>query len=443
MMRRVWNRGAIIPQIIIRARAQFPVGEVGPAAAHAAGGFRPHSPLLGFCRTPMYHPQMIRIGLLILILIPAASAAGLDIHIVSQTSSGAISDRQPVETLLRETVTLHALIQRGRGDRAEFFSDFDGAARIGEREVQVKRWAGAAIAWRWYKVEPLMMHKDKGNDPTVPSFLWYTNAYVPGSPKQSKGWIGFDKIQYADNLLTSSTGAWRIVADAHPTDRRYDFAGGLGTMRFKLAAELDGKPRKTPGAEATNYFGIEPKVFRLSVRRDDTLLGHALAFINLPGVYGSHELQVEHRIGVDCADLMVAAWRGKTGSKMEYTSVNGLIEKMEPVGGVWLLSREQSRERRSPERQTPIDDAVLTPETPGEKPLHCEPGMVIVFDYPGTVKGYYDHIGMLYELGPNNLLTAQSLMLHCGPLEPRVSPISTQGGTKNQPTRVRAFRWRE
>ncbi|MEN6626857.1 MAG: hypothetical protein ABFD69_11595 [Candidatus Sumerlaeia bacterium] len=372
-------------------------------------------------------PQSIRalwLSLFIAFAPNSRAADEISIRILAQVDGGKPSVQSLVETTLGSTVLLHALIQCGRGGDAEYFSDFAGRADLAGRDINVKTWTGAPIAWRWYKVEPFMMHTGRGHDPTVPSFLWYTNAYVPGSPKMSQGWIGFDTIQYAENAVT--TDSWSITADAHPTDRRYDFGGGMGVMRYKLAARIDGKLHMTPGAEATDYLGIEPKVFRVGIRRDDTLLGHALGFFNVPGIFGSHDLQVERRIGVDCADLMVGAWRSKTGQKMPYTNVNGLIAQMKPVGGVWDLTREGG----------------LTPEKPNEQPIHCEPGMVVVFDYAGTVRDYYDHIGMLYNVGKDGVLDAHDQMLQCGPTEPRVNKILTQGGTKDRPTRVRVYRWK-
>jgi hypothetical protein len=56
-------------------------------------------------------------------------------------------------------------------------------------------------------------------------------------------------------------------------------------------------------------------VLRVSIRQSDDLLGHLTAYFNVPGIFGSTPYQVRHHIGVDCADVLMAAhanWQGTT-----------------------------------------------------------------------------------------------------------------------------------
>jgi hypothetical protein len=327
------------------------------------------------------------------------------------------------------TCTLTAIVAIRQADGAvRYVSGERTAVRIGDRRIIAEPWTGP-ITLRWFKVEPRMMHESKGNDPTAPNYLWYTNAYVPGSPRQSDGWIDFDTIHYDENRIEAFADRWSIPADAHPTDQRYDRNRGLGTMRYAVQAVIDGKTVRTPGRGSANYLGIGDEVFRLNIRLDDSFVGYATSYFNVPGIYGSHERQVDRFIGTDCADLLVGAYRRWRGGRLEYTGVNRLVEQMQslcPVvylGGAGDLCTDRAMSRKAA--------------------IPFVRGAAVVFDYATTSEGWYEHIGILYRDDGDGIVDGGDIILHCGPMEPSLSYLSSQAGTNDRPTRVRVYRWKD
>lgn len=363
-------------------------------------------------------------GLAGIFWIPAEAA---EVRIAAQVGDGPARVTERAEARLDAKVTLHAVIVERGAEGIVYRSGELAQVEVDGKARQVEKWGGAAPRVRWFKVEPVMMHAPgEGNDPTVPRWLWYTNAYTPGSPNGQR-WIGFDKIEYRENPLEGMDGKWSIAADARPTDKNYDRAGGRGVMRYSVEIEIEGKKLRTPGAKATNYLGAEERIFKLLVREDDTYMGAATTFCNVPGVFGSHPLQVDRHIGVDCADLVVGARRLQKGEKSpEYTNVNGLPEFMEKVGGVLALREEGP---------VTVDDG-----TSRAARVAFERGAAVMIDFPGTRRGHYDHVGILYQDDGDGVVGPDDVILEAGPMEPSFTLLKKQA--YGDTARIQLLRWR-
>lgn len=171
--------------------------------------------------------------------------------------------------------------------------------------------AKQASAQRWYRVEPTVGSLDN----TTPSFH-------------------FENVTYAETELTACRDAATCRVDVTPTKLAPVSAlPGLGTMAFRVEATVNGKTVSTPGLEATKYGGLTRDVFRVTVRRDDSLIGFATELINTPYIFGSAgpdgRNQSDLLIGSDCADLVIYA-RRRQGHRAEYTS-SYEIDKQAPL----------------------------------------------------------------------------------------------------------------
>jgi hypothetical protein len=368
-------------------------------------------------------------GLFLILLTLQPLAAGAQLHLVASIDNAVPLEMNSASIRIDQSCALAVVLQR-KDDSGSV--RYHGAgietARIGDKTVVVEAWPGGEppAVIRWYKVEPLMMHAERGNDPTVPGYLWYTNAYTPESPNGQR-WIGFDKIDYRNTPLPEFDDQWLIPADARPTDRRYDRSGGMGTMRYRVELRAGDRRWSTPGAGATNYLGVEDSVFKLLVRADDSFVGHATTWCNVPGVFGSHRLQVDRHIGIDCADLIVGAYRQWKGSGLEYTNVNGLPDFMTKVGKPLFLTHDGNLPTK--------------PDGRPAEPVAYERGLVIMLDYPGTVAEHYDHVVMLYRDNGNGVVDGDDVILQCGPMEPIFSRLVGQAHDPGRPTRMQILRW--
>ena len=155
---------------------------------------------------------------------------------------------------------------------------------------------------RWFKVEPTVGAVDN----TTPSFH-------------------FEPITYTETAIVACEGKLTCPADITPTKfATVPQLPGVGTMAFRVeVVTKDGATLSTPGMTSTKYGGLTPDVYRVTLRRDDTLIGYATELINTPYIFGSAgpdgRNQSDLLIGSDCADLIIYA-RRRSGKKAEYTS---------------------------------------------------------------------------------------------------------------------------
>ncbi|HEU5059535.1 MAG TPA: hypothetical protein VFU21_23535, partial [Kofleriaceae bacterium] len=179
--------------------------------------------------------------------------------------------------------------------------------------------------------------------------------------------------------------------------------------------------------------GILPSVHRVSVRRDDTILGHLTAYFLVPEVFGSagpgKNHQTERFVGADCADVLTGAARRAGYQKVWHTSASALGRYARLVAGPAVLD-----ESGRPDR--PIRGVAA--------------GDIVRIDYGGSLTGAtprsWDHVGLLWRDrsdpegpargGPDGQLDGFDLVVHMGHPRLEVEPLSAQS-----PARIDVLRW--
>lgn len=261
---------------------------------------------------------------------------------------------------------------------------------------------------RWYRIIP---------DASVR----YHNAGWPWMPDAYQ-WKGFDTIRYFREELTRFRNS-REINPFLETDTRgltarlRDFffspeAAADGTEALPLGsywyqAELikPGGTDSSPGLEGNDARGLSPRVFRISVRQSDDLLGHLTTYFNVPAVFGSVPYQVRHYIGIDCADVLMAAyalWKRKPVEK-DYN--------------VAMLTRKFPLKARCR-----IVEGV--PDTIVHWNTVIRPGDFIAVRYDGARQ--FQHIGALYaDKGRAGVLDEADIILHAGPDPLQFSPLAS------------------
>ncbi|AKJ05016.1 hypothetical protein ATI61_10287 [Archangium gephyra] len=284
-------------------------------------------------------------------------------------------------------VSIEARGDSGRWTRAAFISPRKGEAVA----LRVAPRPGASI--RWYRI-----YADLSRS--------YKNANHPWEPSPY-AWTGWGKIPYLREELRSLRGHWEI----HPLDASGKVLRGeelephparaphsvedVGTFWFQAEVDEGGATSRSPGLELSDDRGLSPKVFRLSIREGDGYLGYLTSFFNVPGLFGSVPYQSYNYIGVDCADVLMAArarWMGKPLER-DY-NVAALVEELPRTARVQLR-------QGSPDRALPIGESI-------------RPGDLLAVRYPGARQ--FQHVGAFYSDGnANGLLDADDLILHAGP----------------------------
>jgi len=285
------------------------------------------------------------------------------------------------------------------------------------------------VVVHWRRVEPRMQHvstPSPNGDVKV-----YANAVVFGA--RHGEWIGFDELEYVETPL-EATGSSLRVRDAAPTEtllRREGPTRPLGTMRLAATVELDGVARSTPGAADAPDGQISARVFRYSFRSGDGFLGWLSSWFNVPYLFGSagkgSAAQAERYVGADCADVLVAALRRAGHHELEYTSVAGLVDRLDRVGPVVEVK-------------------------PGGAPTalrwgrDVRPGDLLALDYvgdDGQLPRDWDHIVVLVEDRgldgkPDGLLGPDDLVADSGDARAlKLDALADQGHVRAQPLRAR------
>jgi hypothetical protein len=266
-------------------------------------------------------------------------------------------------------------------------------------ELRVKEAPGATV--RWYRIRADLRTR-------------YANAR---SPRRGGGWQGHDRIAYEREELRSLRGRWEVepfrgAIAAGWTDsvrrwltlRTWRFPlrfrrwqrEDVGTFWFQAEVINDGDVERTPGIESGDHRGLSPGVFRVTLRESDDFVGCVTGFYNVPGVFGSTIHQSTHHLGVDCADVLVAAWAEHTGRTVERNwSVALLVDRLPHV-----TEFDVRRGRVSP--RPPWGDEV-------------RPGDLVAVRYRNGAT--YGHIGVLAgDTNGNGLVDAGDVVLHAGPL---------------------------
>ena len=192
------------------------------------------------------------------------------------------------------------------------------------------------VAVSWRRVEPRREHTSTA----APNekIMVYANAVVFG-PRHGR-WIGYDQLEYFETPIDGAHETRLLVDSAAPTqhadERNGDYAT-LGTMRLAATVELAGTRAASPGADDAPAGQIAARVFRYTLRSDDSFLGWLSSYFNVPYLFGSAgkgaRSQAERYIGADCADVLVAALRRSGRHELEYSSVAELADSFERVAG--------------------------------------------------------------------------------------------------------------
>jgi hypothetical protein len=289
------------------------------------------------------------------------------------------------------------------------------------------RCGDARVTWR--RVEPRMQHTETrapNGDVKV-----YANAVVFG--EKHGQWIGFDSLEYVETPL-EATGPLLRVRDAAPTDALLHREGptrALGTMRLAATVELGGVARSTFGKEDAPGGLISARVFRYSFRDGDGFLGWLGSFYNVPYLFGSAgkgaNAQAERYVGADCADVLVAALRRAGRRELEYTSVAGLVDKLDRV---------------APAVEVKAGGAPTSLRWGRD----VRPGDLLALDYvgdDGQLPRDWDHIVVLVEDRgpggkPDGLLGPEDLVADSGDARAlKLDALSDQGHVRAQPLRAR------
>ncbi|MEM7386950.1 MAG: hypothetical protein AAF514_18580, partial [Verrucomicrobiota bacterium] len=169
----------------------------------------------------------------------------------------------------------------------------------------------------------------------------------------------------------------------------------LGTFWLQAEVLSEGKILRSPGLAEAGTKGLSLKTCRLSIQSGKDYLGHLTGFYNVPGIFGSVPYQSHNYLGVDCADVLVAAygkWRNRKISK-DY-NVAMLVNQ-------WPKIATLKMENGEPEKAVPWGKIV-------------RPGDLIAVRYPGRKR--YQHIGALGgDTNKDGLLNGGDTVIHAGP----------------------------
>lgn len=330
-------------------------------------------------------------------------------------------------------------VAREHGRRVYLIDPASDPVELGGRAVRAgdrRRWPVDALV-RWSLVEPHAFREAERRSPVGTETAWHSN--VSTDPRDFGRWLGYDEITYFETRLPGKSrgpAARRRAALVRPSNHEEDVHGGLGTIRYKVEVTLpDGRVLATPGARAVDRYGILPSVHRVTVRRDDTILGYLTGYFLVPEVFGSagpgRNHQTERFVGADCADVLTGAVRRAGYQKVWHASAAALGRYARQVAGPAVLD-----ESGQPDR--PI--------------LGVAAGDIVRIDYGGSLTGTtprsWDHVGLLWRDksdpdgpaagGPDGALDGFDLIVHMGHPRLEVEPLSAQS-----PARVDVLRWDE
>lgn len=246
----------------------------------------------------------------------------------------------------------------------------------------------------------------------------YNNAVWPWLPGAYE-WKGFDEIKYNRVPLDTFKGKWqiqifpkngeqntfstrsdsivsylkrRVFDDSKNSSFRVD---NIGSFWFQAEVTKDGRTLNTPGIESKDKRGLSPKVFRISVKQGNDLIGNLTSYFNVPAVFGSTPYQVKNHIGIDCADVLMAAYsKSKNQPIAKDYNVAMLTRKFKTIAKTQISNGEPLSEIR------------------WQKDIQS--GDFIAVRYSGSKQ--YQHIGALYQdKNDNGLLDSEDTVIHAGP----------------------------
>ena len=341
-----------------------------------------------------------------------------DIFISSQMDNITTLDNKLVD--FEKDITLFPVIEIEINNNKQYITEANNLV-IDNKKIDskiIKRWdkSFGDIKIQWSKVEPL----SKSYSNISPEWHW-------------------DKVDYQETPL--DWNPWENTADVSPTLMPQVKIGNksVGTMRFKLEVQYNGKKFSTPGKEAIakNKYGpiggIEDIVHRISIKgkTSSPILDCAFAMCNSPYIWGSaspsgdkYDNQAIRFIGADCADLIVGA--------------ANLSGKKVPFGGSIHLHPKNNSNKYT---KTLFSNIQLS-----KNGIYHSNGKPIPFGLkgvqPGDIIHYSSHVGLLvtdtqcdgifglYKIPPNRFLDKDDLILHTLFYPPITEKISEAYGSE-------------
>jgi hypothetical protein len=218
---------------------------------------------------------------------------------------------------------------------------------------------------------------------------------------ESKGFSGSRDETLRSASATADRRQGDIDSGGSGADRFYH--RDVGSFWFQVEVAHQGRVSYSPGIESCDERGLSTKVFRVAVRDGEGYLGYLTSFHNVPGVFGSVTYQSHNYLGVDCADVLMAAygrWKGKA---------------MEKNYNVAMLVTEWPHVHAFD-----LDAGTPTPKTRWSDDVR--PGDLVAVRYDGARQ--YQHVGALYrDANANAILDGEDLVLHAGPWPLRASRL--------------------
>lgn len=281
----------------------------------------------------------------------------------------------------RPTILIESSIDDGRWAKNRAIYPLKGQKIV----LKVDEVPGGQI--RWYQIIPATSKIYKNAN-----FPWEKNPYQ---------WVGFAKIDYSRKELSRFRGHWQIQPFNNQENRRVQFRKSrfyhedVGSFWFQAEVEKEGTIYRSAGIEDSDERGLSTAVFRVSIRDGQGYLGYLTSFFNVPGLFGSVTYQSNNYIGVDCADVLMAAY-GKWRQEPIKKNYNVAM-----VVGQWPKVEEFDLREGSPNEKLKWGKDI-------------RPGDFIAVRYSG--RRQYQHIGVLFiDANENHILDGGDLVIHAGP----------------------------
>jgi hypothetical protein len=252
----------------------------------------------------------------------------------------------------------------------------------------------AGLSVRWIQIVP-------------ETARYYKNANHPWEVDPYK-WVGYGQIEYRAAEIEGWRGRTEVEVNApfcfSAASHSPYYHADLGSFWLQVQDE---NGRRSPGLPEVTERGLPPQVFRLTLETDEGYLGSLTGFFNVPGLFGCTAYQSYHYIGVDCADVLVAAHQRLLGlGQSEDINVTWLVDHWKVIAALQILEG--------------------VPKTQLKWGSEIQPGDAIAVRYtPGKA---FMHIGALYaDANHDGLLDSADAVLHAGPQALHISKLREKG----------------
>jgi len=320
----------------------------------------------------------------------SGEAAGKEVSVVPESEAFARSLKHSVPTLL-----IQSSVNGGPWVKSAAIYPLKGQ----KVTLKVEKISGGEI--RWHQIIP-------------DTSKIYKNANLPWE-KDAYKWVGLAKIDYQRKELAGFQGRWQIELfdnenNTQIQDRKSSsfrslsnraenskfYHEDVGSFWFQAEVKKEGVIYRSAGIEDSDKRGLSPKVFRVSIRDGEGYIGYLTSFFNVPALFGSVTYQSRNYIGVDCADVLVAAygkWKNKPIEKNYNVAM--LVSQWPKVSEFDLLEGTADRQL-----QWGVD---------------IRPGFFLAVRYRGSKQ--YQHIGALFrDANQNGVLDGGDIVIHAGPV---------------------------